>query len=249
MVTLTCWKEKGRRARKRWRDRTKKDKNEWVAHVRMGTSSSEVVSSERGISSTSSSEEEEEKEGDAERGRKVGDGEGLKREILHRRLWKRDAREGLLGGAVTGGVCCVSVISIGWTGKGGGGEGGGASACCCVSVCWDKASFWGKDWLAAPVATEEIPGLDWLGSVLELAASVCWEEEAVVCVILGAGRGIKPHLRRRRTALRTNRGLRLRGRVEALSCLRSCSIPLRESETDWKTEKKWIVETKTYKNP
>ncbi len=214
----------------------------------MGTSSSEVVSSERGISSTSSSEEEDEKEGDAERGREVGDGEGLKRGILHPRLWKRDAREGLLGGAVTGGVCCVSVTSIGWTEKGGGGEGGKASACCCVSVCWDKARFWGKDWLAAPVATEETPGLDWLGSALALAASVCWEEEAVVCVVLGAGRGIKPHLRRRRTALRINRGLRLRRRVEALSCLRSCSIPLRESEADWKTEKKWIVETKTYKS-
>ncbi len=107
----------------------------------MGTSSSEVVSSERGISSTSSSEEEDEKEGDAERGREVGDGEGLKRGILHPRLWKRDAREGLLGGAVTGGVCCVSVTSIGWTEKGGGGEGGKASACCCVSVCWDKARF------------------------------------------------------------------------------------------------------------
>ncbi len=60
----------------------------------------------------------------------------------------------------------------------------------------------------------------------------------MVCVVLGAGRGIKPHLRRRRTALRINRGLRLRRRVEALSCLRSCSIPLRESEADWKTEKK-----------
>lgn len=34
----------------------------------MGTSSSEVVSSDRGISSTSSSDEEEEKEGEAESG-------------------------------------------------------------------------------------------------------------------------------------------------------------------------------------
>lgn len=70
-----------------------------------------------------------------------------------------------------------------------------------------------------------------MGSVLVFAASVCWEEEAVVCVGLGAGRGSKPHLRKRRTALRMNRGLRLRRREEALSCLRSCSIPLRESET------------------
>lgn len=109
----------------------------------MGTSSSEVVSSERGISNTSSSEEEEEKEGDAERGSEVVDGEGLKREILRPRVWKRDAREGLLGGAVMGGVCCASADSTGWKGKGGGGdgEGGGASACCCVSVCWDKPSF------------------------------------------------------------------------------------------------------------
>lgn len=50
----------------------------------MRTSSSEVVSSERGISSTSSSEEdEEEKDGEAERGSAVGEeDEGLKREIL-----------------------------------------------------------------------------------------------------------------------------------------------------------------------
>lgn len=34
----------------------------------MGTSSSEVVSSDKGISSTSSSDEEEEKEGEAESG-------------------------------------------------------------------------------------------------------------------------------------------------------------------------------------
>lgn len=111
----------------------------------MGTSSSEVVSSERGISSTSSSEDEEEKEGDAERGREVEDGEDLKREMLRPSVWKRDAREGLLGGILMmGGVCCVSGSSIGWTENGGGGEGGGggaASACCCVSVCWDKHSF------------------------------------------------------------------------------------------------------------
>lgn len=111
----------------------------------MGTSSSEIVSSERGISSTSSSEDEEEKEGDAERGSEVVDGEGLKREILRPRVRKRDAREGLLGGALMGGVCCVSADSIGWKGKGGGGDGGGggggASACCSVSVCWDKPSF------------------------------------------------------------------------------------------------------------
>lgn len=43
---------------------------EEVVQVSMGTSSSEVLSSERGMSSTSSSdeEEEEEKEGEAERG-------------------------------------------------------------------------------------------------------------------------------------------------------------------------------------
>lgn len=43
---------------------------EEVGQVSMGTSSSEVLSSERGMSSTSSSdeEEEEEKEGEAERG-------------------------------------------------------------------------------------------------------------------------------------------------------------------------------------
>lgn len=43
---------------------------EEAVQVSMGTSSSEVLSSERGMSSTSSSdeEEEEEKEGEAERG-------------------------------------------------------------------------------------------------------------------------------------------------------------------------------------
>lgn len=70
----------------------------------MGTSSSEVVSSERGISSTSSSEEEEEKDGEDERGSAVGEDEGLKREILSPREWKREAREGLLGATATGGL-------------------------------------------------------------------------------------------------------------------------------------------------
>lgn len=69
----------------------------------MGTSSSEVVSSERGISSTSSSEEEEEeKDGEEEKGSALVEDEGLKREILSPREWKREAREGLLG--ATGGV-------------------------------------------------------------------------------------------------------------------------------------------------
>lgn len=123
------------------RGRSGREKKVRVAHVSMGISSSEVVSSERGISSTSSSEEEQEKEGDAERGREVGDGEDLKRVMLRPSEWKRDAREGLLGGIVTmGGVWCVSGSSIGWTENGGGGE-GGASACSCVSVCWDKHSF------------------------------------------------------------------------------------------------------------
>lgn len=71
----------------------------------MGTSSSEVVSSERGISSTSSSDEEEEKDGEVERGSAVGEeDEGLKREILSPREWKREAREGLLGATATGGL-------------------------------------------------------------------------------------------------------------------------------------------------
>lgn len=73
----------------------------------MGTSSSEVVSSDRGISSTSSSEvdEEEEKEGEEERDMELEEeeGEALKREILRPSEWKMEAREGLLGTA-TGGV-------------------------------------------------------------------------------------------------------------------------------------------------
>lgn len=72
----------------------------------MGTSSSEVVevvSSDRGMSSTSSSEEEEEKDGEADRGR-AELGEALKREMLRPRVWKMEAREGLLGGTETGGV-------------------------------------------------------------------------------------------------------------------------------------------------
>lgn len=133
----------GEREHGELRDRSGREKKVRVSHVSMGISSSEVVSSERGISSTSSSEEEQEKEGDAERGREVGDGEDLKREMLRPSEWKRDAREGLLGGIVMmDAVCCVSGSSIGWTENGGGGEGGGgASACSCVSVCWDKHSF------------------------------------------------------------------------------------------------------------
>ena len=73
----------------------------------MGTSSSEVVevvSSDRGMSSTSSSEEEEEeKDGEADRGR-AELGEALKSEMLRPRVWKMEAREGLLGGTETGGV-------------------------------------------------------------------------------------------------------------------------------------------------
>lgn len=54
----------------------------------MGTSSSDVVSSDKGISSTSSSEEDEEedeKQGEAERGMELveeEEGEALKREML-----------------------------------------------------------------------------------------------------------------------------------------------------------------------
>lgn len=70
----------------------------------MGTSSSEVVSSERGISSTSSSEEEEEKDGEDERGSVVGEDEGLKREMLSPREWETEASKGLLGATATGGV-------------------------------------------------------------------------------------------------------------------------------------------------
>lgn len=72
----------------------------------MGTSSSEVVevvSSDSGISSTSSSEDDEEKDGEPDRGREVL-GEALKREILRPSVWKMEAREGLLGGTVTGRV-------------------------------------------------------------------------------------------------------------------------------------------------
>lgn len=62
-----------------------------VVQVSMGTSSSEVVSSDRGMSSTSSSEEDEEddeKEGEADRGIELADeeeeeeGEALKSEML-----------------------------------------------------------------------------------------------------------------------------------------------------------------------
>lgn len=60
-----------------------------VIQVSMGTSSSEVVSSDKGISSTSSSEEDEEeedeKDGEAERGMELveeEEGEDLKREMV-----------------------------------------------------------------------------------------------------------------------------------------------------------------------
>lgn len=110
----------------------------------MGTSSSEVLSSDRGISSTSSSEEDEEKEGEADRGMELveGEGEALKREILRPSVWKMEAREGLLGGTVTGGVWGVSAGGAGGAYGGGGGEasgscirGGGASCCCCCCRC------------------------------------------------------------------------------------------------------------------
>lgn len=59
-----------------------------VIQVSMGTSSSEVASSDKGISSTSSSEEEEEeeKDGEAERGMELvedeEEGEALKRKMV-----------------------------------------------------------------------------------------------------------------------------------------------------------------------
>lgn len=83
-----------------------------VVQVSMGTSSSEVVSSDRGISSTSSSEEDEEKDGEAERGMELveeeEEGEALKRDMLRPSVWKMEAREGLLGGTATGGVWGVT---------------------------------------------------------------------------------------------------------------------------------------------
>lgn len=120
----------------------------------MGTSSSEVVevvSSDRGISSTSSSEEDEEKDGEADRGKEVL-GEALNREMLSPSVWKMEAREGLLGGTVTGGVRDVSADGAGGAYGGGGGEavqggegggrgGGGRAAPCCCSVCTNKPSF------------------------------------------------------------------------------------------------------------
>lgn len=81
--------------------------SEDVIQVSMGTSSSEVVSSDSGISSTSSSEEEEEKEGEEESSMELEEeeeGEALKREIPRPNVWKIDAKEGLLGGTATGGV-------------------------------------------------------------------------------------------------------------------------------------------------
>lgn len=120
----------------------------------MGTSSSEVVevvSSDSGISSTSSSEEDEEKDGEADRGREVL-GEALNKEMLRPSVWKMEARDGLLGGTVTGGVRGVSAGGAGGAYGGGGGEavqgkegggggGGGGSAPCCCSVCTNKPSF------------------------------------------------------------------------------------------------------------
>lgn len=106
----------------------------------MGTSSSEVVSSDRGISSTSSSEEDKEKEEEVERGMELveeEEGEALKREILKPSVWKMEAREGLLGGTATGGEWGVAGGGAGGAYGGGGGEttGGdgsrGGSVCCC----------------------------------------------------------------------------------------------------------------------
>lgn len=86
--------------------------SEDVVQVSMGTSSSEVVSSDSGMRSTSSSEEEEEKDGEAERGMELVE-EALKRERLRPRVWKMEAREGLLGGTATGGVQGLSDVGAG----------------------------------------------------------------------------------------------------------------------------------------
>lgn len=110
-------------------------RSEGHPQVSMGTSSSsEVVSSDRGMRRTSSSEEDEEKDGEVERGIELveeeveeEEGEPLKREMLRPRVWKIEAREGLLGGTVTGGVSGGAGGAYG----GGGGEGtagGGAGA-------------------------------------------------------------------------------------------------------------------------
>ena len=93
-----------------------------VAQVSMGTSSSEAVSSDSGMSSTSSSEEEEEeKEGEADRGIELveeEEGEALKREMLRPSVWKMEAREGLLGGTATGGVLEVGGVGGAYGGGG-----------------------------------------------------------------------------------------------------------------------------------
>lgn len=110
----------------------------------MGTSSSEVVevvSSESGMSNTSSSEEDDEKDGDADRGMELLEGEALNREMLKPSVWKIEAKEGLLGGTVTEEVRGVSGRGAGGAYGGGGGEAGGgdggggggrAPSCCSV---------------------------------------------------------------------------------------------------------------------
>lgn len=113
-----------------------------VIQVSMGTSSSEVVSSDSGMSSTSSSEEDEEdeeNEGEAERGMELveGEGEALNREMLRPSVWKMEAREGLLGGTATGGVLGAAGLGAGGAYGGGGGDApadsggrGGGAPCC-----------------------------------------------------------------------------------------------------------------------
>ncbi|KAJ8344684.1 hypothetical protein SKAU_G00288770 [Synaphobranchus kaupii] len=86
----------------------------------MGTSSSEGVSSERGMSRTSSSEEVEEEE-ERERGREE---EERNREMLSPSEWNREAKSGLLGGGAGAG----GGDGAGAGGGDGDGAGGGAGA-------------------------------------------------------------------------------------------------------------------------
>lgn len=102
----------------------------------MGTSSSEGVSSERGMSRTSSSEEEEEEEG--ERGREE---EERKSETLRPSEWKREANSGLLGGRPGGGAGAGGGPGGGAEGGVGGGFWGGGAIEAVGSVGGDRASF------------------------------------------------------------------------------------------------------------
>lgn len=120
-----------------------------------------------------------------------------------------------------------------------GGEGGGRVPSACCGRCDRRPSFCGTGWLSGSTGKEEEEE-----GPKEAEQSV-WAERVASCSRAASccccccwldregGRGIRPHLLMRRTALRTNLGRRLRCGDVAPSCRSNCRIPLKEMEEVW----------------